>query len=53
MGSMSCKERPSTATAGDETDEYIEAAVAETSELENGQLVQIYIVSCAIFLSLY
>lgn len=37
MGSMSCKERPSTATAGDETDEYIEAAVAETSELENGQ----------------
>lgn len=39
MGSMSCKERPSTATAGDETDEYIEAAVAETSELENGQYV--------------
>jgi len=41
MGSMSCKERPSTATAGDDTDEYIEAAVAETSELENGQSVQI------------
>jgi hypothetical protein len=34
MGSMSCKERPSTAGVNDE---FIEAAVAESSEIENGQ----------------